>query len=26
VALFHRLYGALAPAAQRHFDEVTTAP
>ena len=26
VALFHRLYEALAPAAQRHFDEVTTAP
>jgi DNA-binding transcriptional regulator PaaX len=26
VALFHRLYAALAPAAQRHFNEVTTAP
>jgi phenylacetic acid degradation operon negative regulatory protein len=26
VALFHRLYGALAPRAQRHFDVVTSAP
>ncbi|HTE63709.1 MAG TPA: PaaX family transcriptional regulator C-terminal domain-containing protein, partial [Solirubrobacteraceae bacterium] len=26
VALFHRLYAALAPPAQRHFNEVTTAP
>jgi hypothetical protein len=26
VALFHRLYGALGPSSQRHFDEVTTAP
>jgi phenylacetic acid degradation operon negative regulatory protein len=26
VALFHRLYAALAGPAQRHFDEVTTAP
>lgn len=26
VALFHRLYATLAPAAQRHFNEVTTAP
>ena len=26
VALFHRLYGALAPGAQRHFDAVATAP
>jgi phenylacetic acid degradation operon negative regulatory protein len=26
VALFHRLYAALAPAAQRHFNEVTTTP
>jgi phenylacetic acid degradation operon negative regulatory protein len=26
VALFHRLYAALAPTAQRHFDAVTSAP
>jgi phenylacetic acid degradation operon negative regulatory protein len=26
VALFHRLYAALAPSAQRHFDAVTNAP
>jgi phenylacetic acid degradation operon negative regulatory protein len=26
VALFHRLYSALAPGAQRHFDAVTSAP
>jgi phenylacetic acid degradation operon negative regulatory protein len=26
VALFHRLYEALAPAAQRHFEAVTTPP
>jgi phenylacetic acid degradation operon negative regulatory protein len=26
VALFHRLYGALGPSSQRHFDEVTAAP
>jgi hypothetical protein len=26
VALFHRLYAALAPNAQRHFDAVTSAP
>jgi phenylacetic acid degradation operon negative regulatory protein len=26
VELFHRLYAALGPAAQRHFNEVTTAP
>jgi len=26
VALFHRLYTALAPSAQRHFDTVTNAP
>jgi phenylacetic acid degradation operon negative regulatory protein len=26
VALFHRLYTALAPTAQRHFDAVTSAP
>jgi phenylacetic acid degradation operon negative regulatory protein len=26
VALFHRLYAALAPSAQRHFDAVTSAP
>ena len=26
VALFHRLYKALAPTAQRHFDAVTSAP
>jgi phenylacetic acid degradation operon negative regulatory protein len=26
VALFHRLYSALAPGAQRHFDAITSAP
>ena len=26
VALFHRVYAALAPSAQRHFDAVTSAP
>ena len=26
VALFHRLYAALGPSAQRHFDAVTSAP
>jgi hypothetical protein len=24
--LFHRLYSALAPGAQRHFDAITSAP